>query len=157
MNEPLLWDHPLVGPLLTAAERAYEWAEAGPLLRLDPAVPLREIGRYLTKCLEWWAEESKQIEEEEFANFCASLWTPEEIADLTARLMARCDTINDPEVRREYKMFMRAKINGLRCDALGLDLFEEWMVERFRAQLASEEYRATAEYAYMRAQWEREG
>ena len=36
-------------------------------------------------------------------------------------------------------------------------LFEEWMVERFRAQLASEEYRATAEYAYMRAQWEQEG
>ena len=38
-----------------------------------------------------------------------------------------------------------------------VDLFEAWLIERFRAQLASEEYRATAEYHYLRAEWEREG
>mgnify|MGYP001575300555 CR=1 FL=1 len=35
--------------------------------------------------------------------------------------------------------------------------FEAWIVEKWRREVASEAFRATAEYEYLRAQWEREG
>ena len=34
--------------------------------------------------------------------------------------------------------------------------FEAWCVERWRREIESEAFRATAEYEYLRAQWERE-
>ncbi len=35
--------------------------------------------------------------------------------------------------------------------------FEAWIVERWLRELRSEGFRKTAEYEYLRAQWEREG
>ncbi len=35
--------------------------------------------------------------------------------------------------------------------------FEAWVIEKWLAELMSEDFRKTAEYEYLRAQWEREG
>ncbi len=35
--------------------------------------------------------------------------------------------------------------------------FEAWCIEKWRREVASAAFRATAEYEYLRAQWEREG
>lgn len=34
------------------------------------------------------------------------------------------------------------------------DLFEEWLVERYRNHVTSERFRRSAEYHYLRAEWE---
>lgn len=36
------------------------------------------------------------------------------------------------------------------------DLFEEWLIERWRGQTKSVEFRESSEYNYLVAQWERE-
>ena len=35
--------------------------------------------------------------------------------------------------------------------------FEAWLIEKWRRDIGSEAFRETAEYEYLRAQWEREG
>ncbi len=37
------------------------------------------------------------------------------------------------------------------------DLFEEWLIERWLRQIRSDEFKETAEYHYLRAEWERDG
>lgn len=35
--------------------------------------------------------------------------------------------------------------------------FEAWLIEKWRREIGSEAFRATAEYEYLRAEWERGG
>ncbi len=36
-------------------------------------------------------------------------------------------------------------------------VFEDWLVEKWLAEIRSDAFRETAEFEYLRAQWEREG
>jgi hypothetical protein len=81
--------------------------------------------------------------------------------------MASVDDVTDEELRRMqfhrlHTEFMRAEgftgwewpIEVSYCHA---DLFEEWLIERWLRHIRSEAFRETAEYHYLRAEWEREG
>lgn len=53
-------------------------------------------------------------------------------------------------------VLMPHAVESNRESTLG-DLFEEWLIERWRRRVASAAFRESAEFEYLRAEWERGG